>query len=245
MRISGALGRSDVSMWRWRVRPREASGVRPTLAALWVSVTRAALKPPQSRRCALLSAFFLLVAIACLPTLVQGSETNEVLKLAPPYGELPPTFWEQQGGRAILTAVIVLIVFILTLWLVLRPRPVPPVPLEVRTRRALEALQGRSEDGVLLSEISQILRRYVATAFGLPNDECTTAEFSRRISTNEALGAELAVAIVKFLETCDVRKFAPTTPVAPMNAVAQARELFERAEVRRQQAAASASKTPA
>ena len=111
----------------------------------------------------------------------------------------------------------------------------PPVPPETRARLALEALAGRHEDGALLSEVSQILRRYFVAAFGLPAGEVTTTEFCQLVGGNEVLGAELSSALVKFLETCDVKKFAPTPPAAPLNAVAQALELFERAEARRAQ----------
>lgn len=223
---------------RLNLRLREASEGRPAWAALGAAGTRSALKRPQSRRCAAACLCFLLTAIAGTPALAQEQNTNDILKLAPPYAELPPTFWELHGSAAILTAAMVLSAFSLTLWLVLRPRPVPPIPMEVQTRRRLEALQGRPEDGAALSEVSQILRRYFVAALGLPAGEFTTAEFCRLIGGNETLGDELAAAVGALLQTCDVRKFAPPPAAAAMNAAAQARELFERAEVRRGQAAA-------
>lgn len=180
-----------------------------------------------------------LLKLAALPFVIAfcfsatAQITNNLPTLRPPYAELPPTFWEQQGSLVIGCGILVLLVVAMLLWVVLRPKPVPPVPPEVQARCALEALQGRPENGSLLSEVSQILRRYFVAAFGLPADESTTAEFGQLIGGSEAMGAELAAAVVTFLETSDVRKFAPTAPASPMNAVAQARELFERAEERR------------
>ena len=169
----------------------------------------------------------------CLTAAAQSSD--DALKLNPPYAELPPTFWEQHGSLVVIGSVFVVLVVALVVWLALRPKPVPPVPPETRARLALDALAGRGEDGALLSEVSQILRRYFVAAFGLSAGELTTTEFCRLVGGNEALGVELSSALVKFLEICDVKKFAPAPPAAPLNAVAQALELFERAEARRAQ----------
>ena len=245
MRSSYMPVRFDNSV-RWSgVRFREVSGVRPTLAALWGVATGAVRKPTQSKRGALSKAIVLLTVIACVPTFVRGLETNELSRLAPPYAELPPTFWEQHGSLVVFGGIVILGVVAMLVWLASHPKPVPPMSPEVRARRALEALQGRTEDGVLLSEVSQILRRYFVAAFGMSSGEFTTAEFCRLIGGNEALGVELSSALVKFLETCDVRKFAPPASAAPLNAVAQARELFERAEARRAPLAAAQTRASA
>lgn len=173
---------------------------------------------------------------------IRAVETNEVLKLAPPYAELPPTFWEQHGVAVILGAVGGAVLITGLLWLILRPKPVPPVPLEIQTRNALSALQSRSEDGVLLSELSQVLRRYFIGAFGLPPAELTTTEFCGQLGRNEAVGGELASAVGEFMRASDQRKFAPAGPAPGAGAVAKAQELFERAEARRQALSAALGK---
>lgn len=176
---------------------------------------------------------------------LRAAETNEVFKLAPPYAELPPSFWEQHGVVVILGVVGGAVLIAGLLWLALRPKPVPPVPLEIQTRNALAALQSRTEDGVLLSELSQVLRRYFIGAFGLPPAELTTTEFCGQLGRNEAVGGELASAVGEFMRACDQRKFALAEPVPSAGAVAKAQELFERAEARRQVLTAALAKTSA
>ena len=62
---------------------------------------------------------------------------------------------------------------------------------------------------MVLSEASQILRRYVAAAFAWPPAELTTAEFSAALAGDEKIGPELARTLSNFLRECDERKFAP------------------------------------
>jgi hypothetical protein len=183
---------------------------------------------------------FLRYSAFLLPILLPSSrrKDNTTPTLLLPYPELPPTFWEQHGSAVVVGGILVLLAGVALIWWCRRPKSVSPVPLEVEVRQALDALQGKPEHGALLSEVSQILRRYFVAAFGMPSGEFTTTEFCRLLDGNEALDAELSSALVKFLEACDFRKFAPTASTAPLNAVAQARELFERAEARRAQLAA-------
>ena len=54
----------------------------------------------------------------------------------------------------------------------------------VQARAALEPLRGQSENGALLSRVSQILRHYVAAAFDLPPGELTTVEFCGAIASH-------------------------------------------------------------
>ena len=68
-------------------------------------------------------------------------------------------------------AVIALAVLIL--WKIFRPKPPVILPPEVLAREALTKLLRQPEDGKLLSEVSQILRRYVIAAFELPAAELT------------------------------------------------------------------------
>ena len=99
-----------------------------------------------------------------------------------------------------------------TVWWMRRNRPAVAVPPEVLARQALEPLRQQAEDGAVLSRISQVLRRYVSAAFGLPAGEMTTAEFSRAIAGQGRLGTDLAARLGDFLRKCDERKFAPSVP---------------------------------
>ena len=82
-----------------------------------------------------------------------------------------------------------------------------------------------------MSEASQILRRYVITAFELPAAELTTTEFCAALAASERIGGELAAAVSSFLRECDERKFSPP-PAATLNAATRALELISLAEQR-------------
>jgi hypothetical protein len=181
---------------------------------------------------------FLLLVISSLSLHAQ-TDTNALPKLVPAYGQLPPTFWEQHQTDIIVSGFAVLAVVGLSLLVMLRPKTPVIVPPEAVARLALLKLQGRPEDGKLLSEVSQVLRRYICAAFGLPSAEMTTAEFSATVATNEKIGGELAGTLSSFLRECDDRKFSPASPATPVNAVARALELVTRSETRLTQLAAN------
>jgi hypothetical protein len=94
----------------------------------------------------------------------------------------------------------------------------------------LAKLQGRPEDGKMLSEVSQILHHYLCTIFAMSPAEMTTAEFSNALTTNQAIGMEFAQKIAIFLQACDKDKFSPYVIAPPLNAVKRALELIETVE---------------
>ena len=155
-----------------------------------------------------------------------------VPKLLPPYSELPPTFWERHGVTLVLLVVVVLLAAGAFAWLGRRRKPAVILPPEVQGRRALETLQKKSEDGVLLSHVSKILRDYFRGAFNLPREELTTTEFCNALSGHEKIGAELATAVSDFLRRCDERKFSAQSSES-LNAVNRALELISLGETRR------------
>ena len=61
--------------------------------------------------------------------------------LLPPYGELPPTFWEQHGTVLMLAGLGIIALAAFGLWLIFRPRPKLIIPPEVQARQALEMLR--------------------------------------------------------------------------------------------------------
>lgn len=163
--------------------------------------------------------------------------TNELSALAPAYGEMPPTFWEQHESAVILGVFAFLAVALLFLRVWLRPKSKVILPPEVVAREALARLQRQPEDGKVLGEVSQILRRYVIAAFELPAVELTTAEFCAALAASEKVGAELAQAISGFLRGCDERKFSSSPAAVPLNAAARALELVSAAEGRQPRSA--------
>jgi hypothetical protein len=163
---------------------------------------------------------------------------EEIPALRPPRGELPATFWEQYGLWVVLGGILLLVIMSGVIWLVTRPKPPVIVPPAVVAREALEPLKQKAEDGLVLSKVSQVLRRYVAAAFGLPTGEFTTGEFCQELRSQERVGSELSSEVSVFLQECDRRKFAPDSaaaPVLPPGAVTRASRLIDQAEARRAQ----------
>jgi hypothetical protein len=117
-------------------------------------------------------------------------------------------------------------------WLLTRRKP-PAMPApETLARQALEPLRRQPEDGVVLSRVSRILRRYLVAAFGLPAEELTRAEFCAALRQNQAIGGDLSAGVEQFLRRCDERKFAPQAPQPPLGAVDQALAFVEAARRR-------------
>ena len=169
-----------------------------------------------------------LLAGVALNSLAQ----EELPKLQPPLGEIPPTFWEQHGAMAILLAVVLVVVVAVAVWLWLRPKPEVALPPEVEARNALEGLGQQPENGLVVSRASQILRHYVLAAFEFPVGEPTTTEFCQLIAGEERVGSELAGALATFLRECDDRKFAQSISPATLGAPARALELVALGESR-------------
>ena len=131
------------------------------------------------------------------------------------------------AGLAFLAVVILL-------WRVLfRPGAKAVLPPEVLARDALAKVLRQPEDGNQLSGVSQVLRRYLVSAFALPPGEMTTAEFCAVLAGHEPLGAELARGIAGFLHECDERKFSASPAAAPLQAAARALEFVALSEKRR------------
>jgi hypothetical protein len=185
--------------------------------------------------CASLLALFLL-----LPT-ASAQATNDVPPLRPALPEIPPTLWEQHGAWIVVLSILGVGLLGAALWWLFQPKPPVPVPIEIQTRQKLEQLQTQTEDGKTISQISQVLKRYIAVAFELPAGEMTTTEFSRAAAGSEKVGNDLAARVGDFLRQCDERKFSPTRAVQT-SAGARALELFQAGEARR---ATVAQKTPA
>ncbi len=182
------------------------------------------------------------VNLALLPLAVAAAGTTDLPTLVPPYGELPPSFWELHRTAIVIGGCVLILLIPVVIWLLARPKPATHLPPEQIARAALEQLRLESEDGKLLSEVSQILRRYTGAVFQFAGSEMTTAEFCASLSGNPKIGTELSGTLASFLQECDVRKFSPASATAPMNAVNRALELVAQVEtaIHRQDACAPA-----
>jgi hypothetical protein len=186
-------------------------------------------------------AILFLVAALTLHGQTNVSETNAPLKLLPPYGELPPTFWEQHGTATLVGGFVLIALASSCCWLAFRPRPKTILPPAAQARQSLKMLRSQPEDGAVLSRVSQIVRNYFVAAFQLPSGEFTTAEFSRLIFGQEKIGAEISTAVAGFLRDCDNQKFSPAKTPASIGAVDRAFELIELGESRLAQLRQSAA----
>jgi hypothetical protein len=171
-----------------------------------------------------------------LPLLAQPGKPEQIPPLRPPIGEIPPTFWEQHGLLVTVGGVVALVLIGIAVWFLTRPKPPSIVPPQVQAREALEPLRRQPENGVTLSRISQILKRYVAAAFDLEPGEATTAQFCQTLAHRPQISPNLAAALTEFLRRCDERKFAPDPPAVPLVAAERALELIEASEAERRKA---------
>jgi hypothetical protein len=171
----------------------------------------------------------------------QSNLVDEIPPLRPPRAELPPSFWEQNQSTILLAVFAGVLFIVVVIWFFTARRPAVVLPPEVVARQGLENLRATPEDGLLLSRVSRILRRYLATAFELPPGESTTTEFCAELAANERIGSELANDVSAFLRRCDERKFAPSAPAPELGAVAQSLKLVEAGEARRTALRAAAS----
>jgi hypothetical protein len=191
---------------------------------------QAALLAPWIAVIILHSSFFILPSSFAA---TNPPAPDAIPPLRPPRGEIAPTFWEQNGLWVAIAGVLLLAVIAAAVWWLRRTRPPVTVPPDVQARQALEPLRQQPEDGAVLSRISQVLRRYVSAAFGLPPGEMTTAEFCRAIADQGRLGTELSTRLGDFLRQCDERKFAPSVATPALGAAEQALRLLEQSEARR------------
>lgn len=188
------------------------------------------------------------IFVVC-PLLAQTNVVSgdEIPPLLPPRAEMPPSFEEKYGVWLILGGILLVVLLCGAIWVLTRPKPAKMIPPAVQARAALEPLGQRPEDGVVLTRVSQVLRRYVSAAFEITQDELTTTEFCQALGHVEQVGPGLSSELARFLQECDRRKFAPGSPsstVAPLGAVDRASKFIDQAEGRLAQIREAAAATP-
>jgi len=184
-----------------------------------------------------------VMSLLVWPALAQAA-ANELPPLIPAYGALPATFWEQHRAIILIAGIGLIVLAGIWGWALFRPKPAPILPPEKIARIALEQLRSRAEDGKLLSEVSQILRRFVGATLHFPGGEMTTTEFSAALAGSPHIDPQLAAALSSFLLDCDKHKFTAQKETPPLNAVQRAFQLIDLAERDQIQLKAASMSTP-
>ena len=123
--------------------------------------------------------------------------------------------WPWVLGALVLVAVALAWVFFLKRRRKEKPAPgrAPPVRVDPYTE-AVSQLENtrpliqRGEDKAFSLAASDIIRRYIERQFRLPAPERTTEEFLSEIVNNPILRDKLADYLTRFLQLCDLAKFA-------------------------------------
>jgi hypothetical protein len=143
----------------------------------------------------------------------SATAANDIRDIRPP---VPiPNVWEWVGWVLAALAIIALAIFLWRWWRKRRSQiPVePPVPAYIRAKQKLEealALIARPKPFCIL--VSDTIRSYLEEQFDFHAPERTTEEFLWELNTTDLLLPEQKESLGKFLESCDLVKFAKYEP---------------------------------
>jgi hypothetical protein len=138
-----------------------------------------------------------------------------------------PNVWEWAWWGLGILAVLAILYFAWRYWQKRRSQiPVePPVPAHIRAKQKLEeALALITQPKPFCILVSDTIRAYLEEQFDFRAPERTTEEFLRELSTTDLLAPEQKESLGKFLESCDLVKFAKYEPGEP-----ELRELYHSA----------------
>ena len=126
-----------------------------------------------------------------------------------------PTGWEWLWWVVGALAALAVLLFAWRLWKKRRSQiqVAPPVPAHVRAKQKLaEALALISQPKPFVIAVSDTARTYLEERFQFRAPERTTEEFLRELSATDLLLREQKESLGKFLESCDLVKFAKYEP---------------------------------
>jgi len=129
-----------------------------------------------------------------------------------------PNVWEWVAWAVGLLTVLVILYFAWRWWQKRRSQiPVePPIPAYVRAKQKLEeALALIAQPKAFCILVSDTIRSYLEEQFDFHAPERTTEEFLRELNTTDLLVPEQKESLGKFLESCDLVKFAKYEPGQP------------------------------
>jgi hypothetical protein len=124
---------------------------------------------------------------------------------------VPLTFWEQYGLNVVLGSLAAILLIGWLTWRLLRKKMIPPLTPIERARQELaaaRAMLASGEDKAFAIAVSDAVRHYLENAYNMPAPERTTEEFLQEAARHAWLQGELTVRLRRFLEFCDLTKFA-------------------------------------
>jgi len=145
-----------------------------------------------------------------------ATSATDIRDIKPPIAIPNPWEWFWWGLTTL--AIIALVVFFWRWWQKRRSQiPVePPVPAHVRAKQKLEealALIAQPKSFCIL--VSDTIRSYLEEQFNFRAPERTTEEFLYELQATDLLLPEQKESLGKFLESCDLAKFAKYEPGEP------------------------------
>src|SRR5580698_2811448 len=141
------------------------------------------------------------------------SNTTDIRALKPPIDIPNPWLWVWVILVVLMLAAILFCV--LKFWKTKAAEAVviPPVPPHKRARlRLQEALAMMSQPRPFCILVSDTVRLYLEERFNFHAPERTTEEFLRELQSTELLAGEQKESLGRFLESCDLVKFAKYEP---------------------------------
>jgi hypothetical protein len=135
----------------------------------------------------------------------------EIRDIAPPMDVFPYPPWMVATALAVAALLLALIVWAVVAWIRRRPVPPPPTPAAIALRE-LEKLRARVSEiepyGFSVA-VSDVLRTFISNAkFKLPATRQTSPEFLAAIGGSALFTEGDRSLLGRFLEKCDMIKFA-------------------------------------
>jgi len=146
-------------------------------------------------------------------TNLTAAAENDIRDIKPP---LPITSGWAWLGWTLAALTLAVILFFLWRWWRNRQEDVyvaPPIPAHIRAKKRLEeALALIGEPKMFCILVSDTIRSYLEERFTFHAPERTTEEFLRELSDTDLLLPEQKGSLGRFLEYCDLVKFAKYEP---------------------------------
>jgi hypothetical protein len=139
--------------------------------------------------------------------------TNDIHDIKPPI--IIPTGWEWLGPVLWLLLVVAILLLAWYFWSKSRAqvRTEPLIPAHVRAKQALQkALELIAQPKSFCVLVSDTIRVYLEERFNFRAPERTTEEFLRELGETNLLTTDQKESLGKFLESCDLVKFAKYEP---------------------------------